>query len=76
MNCPNEDRSLQEESITFAHVSTGSFAVAGAGAAMGVIALVIALTDGDAAQEPGEAADTVRLTPLIGPGQLSLRGSF
>ena len=48
---PESSRSLQQDSVTFAHVSTVSFAVAGAGVALATIGFVLFATEsaGDAA---------------------------
>lgn len=61
----HEDDLDQGEAL--AHVSTVSFAVAGAGAAVGIIGLV--LSDFGGGQEAA-------LVPMIGPGVVGLRGRF
>lgn len=71
-NCPSEpcDTNLQgdfDSGRTIAHVSTAAFAIAGAGAVVGVIGL---LTGDDAATEVGE------LDVLAGPTGILVRGRF
>jgi hypothetical protein len=52
------------------HVSTASFALAGAGAAVMVVGLVLS----DWSGQPGD--DQTRLEPVLGPGMLGVRGRF
>lgn len=69
-NCPMSTKPVQEESITLAHVSTASLAVAGVGAAVGAVFLALALT-GDGPDEGGATAAAV-----LGPGWMGLQGRF
>jgi hypothetical protein len=68
------DASAKKRSTTLAHVSTASFAVAGAGAALGLVALFV-LSGGDDQEEASPAAGWT-LRPLIGVGSVGVSGSF
>lgn len=67
--CAATDESLHGEATTLSHVATAGFAVAGAGAVLGVIGL-FALSDGLFGE--GEVA----LSPVLGPGAFGVRGTF
>ena len=67
--CPPDRQEDIDDTATIGHVSTVSFIVAGAGAAMGIIAAV--LSDSG---EPEQSGSIVR--PLVGPGFLGLEGRF
>jgi hypothetical protein len=54
---PESARATQEESVTLAHVSTVSFAVGGAGAALAVVGLVLYMIDDGEAADPPVSAD-------------------
>ncbi|MBW2455726.1 MAG: hypothetical protein JRI68_14510 [Deltaproteobacteria bacterium] len=56
--------------MVVAHVSTASFVIAGAGAAVGLVGLLIG-----GSSEPEEAAG-LELEPIVGPGSFGLRGRF
>ena len=74
--CPASRKSEIDSMTVLAHTSTVSFAVAGAGAVLGVVGLA-ALSDWGGAPpkaEPEGAAPTVSV--LAGPGMLLVRGSF
>ncbi|MEZ4439079.1 MAG: hypothetical protein R3B72_08320 [Polyangiaceae bacterium] len=66
-NCPLAADSVRSRSLTTAHVSTASFIVAGVGAVVGVVGVVVHLQD-----EPTDTALWLRLSPL----GLSLGGSL
>ena len=63
--CPADQRADVERATTLAHVSTVSFVVAGAGAALALIAVFV--------ESPFTEAG---LVVAVGPGSLSLGGSF
>lgn len=65
--CAATDEALHDEATTLSHVATVGFAVAGAGAILGVIGL-FALSDGLFGD-----SDTAL---VLSPGALSLRGTF
>lgn len=67
--CPPDKEGDVDGMMTLGHVSTVSFVVAGVGAAVGVVGLL--LPGGDESPE-GDVA----LQPVIGPGVLGLRGVF
>lgn len=64
--CSESERSDLDSAYVTAHISTVSFAVAGAGAVVGIVGLL-----GGAAEAPAEA-----LQILPGPGGLLVRGTF
>jgi hypothetical protein len=67
--CPNESmRSTADRSLLFAHVSTGSFALAGVGAVLAVVAVAV--------PAPAPNSQSSRLEPLVGPGTIGIRGVF
>jgi len=68
-NYPESERGTQRESLTLAHIATGSFVVAGVGAAVGLTGIILIY-----AVEP-EAPDQA-LHLRVGPGHLSFAGSF
>ena len=65
-NCPESFRDDYDTGLALAHVSTVSFAVAGAGAVVGVVGLLL----------PGPAVGGDRAQLRVGPGSLSLQGRF
>jgi hypothetical protein len=67
--CPDSSRGTHDEASTFATLSTLSFAVAGGGAVVGVIGLLVR----PSAKKETNAA---RIEPWIGLGGGGLRGSF
>ncbi|MCC6525906.1 MAG: hypothetical protein IT373_24880, partial [Polyangiaceae bacterium] len=62
---------VQRDGLALANASNVAFAVAGAGALFGLVAL-FALDDVLGSDAPAEA----RLAPYLGPGALGVRGSF
>ena len=65
--CSRSVKSRVEEGKTFAYVSTVAFALAGTGAAVGVVLLLL----------PGrEKGEPTRTAITVGPGFLSLKGAF
>ena len=66
---PSSAESLQDESISLAHVSTIGFVVAGLGAAAGVVGLTMSLQD--------DHEDSIaRMNLVVSPTRVSLTGSF
>jgi hypothetical protein len=65
--CPRSVEPLQNESVALAHVSTASFAIAGAGAVMGLVALI-------GQPEPTTGQRGARL--VLSPGGAAVRASF
>jgi hypothetical protein len=65
--CPESERESYDRSLLLAHVSTVSFAVAGAGAALGVVGLLLSDFGG---------SEEMAVQPLLGPGYLGLGGRF
>lgn len=63
--CPADQRADAERATTLAHVSTASFVVAGAGAALALVALFV--------ESPTTETGMV---VTVGPGSLSFGGSF
>ncbi len=59
-----------DSGMAVAHVSTASFAVAGVGAAVGLVGLLMS-----GSSEPEEAAG-FQIEPIVGPGSLGLQGRF
>lgn len=67
--CPDERlRPTADRALLLAHVSTGSFALAGVGAALAVVGLVLP-------RSPAAHA-SVHLEPIVGFGVVGLRGAF
>ena len=66
--CPESERDGYDSSLIVAHVSTASFAVAGAGAVVGVIGLLLSDMGAD------EEADAVEAR--LGPGWVGVGGRF
>ena len=66
--CPTENEEDADRATTFAHVSTIGFVAAGAGAAVGLVALFVLGDDVD--------DDDVAVRVLIGPGSVGLGGAF
>ncbi|MBI4956110.1 MAG: PEGA domain-containing protein [Myxococcales bacterium] len=62
---------VQQDGLALANASNVAFAVAGAGALFGLVAL-FAIDDVLGSAAPAEA----RLAPYVGPGALGVRGSF
>lgn len=67
--CPPSEREGYDRSLLLAHVSTVSFAVAGAGAAVGIVGLL--LSDFGGAEQGG-----IGVEPLVGPGWIGVGGRF
>jgi hypothetical protein len=57
---------------TLAHVSTASFAVGGAGAALGIVGLFLS----DFSAPPRPAGDKASVEPFVGVGSAGVRGRF
>jgi len=70
VECPADKIQERDDALVVAHVSTASFVVAGVGAAIGTVGLILNLRSDD----DDEAAATI--TPLIGPTSIGLRGTF
>jgi len=70
--CPPGGESTRDRSLTLSYVSTASFAVAGVGAVLGVVGLLIG------SEEPEVEADTTGLVlaPWVGPTSLGLQGTW
>jgi hypothetical protein len=69
--CPASAEEDNDSATTLAHVSTIGFVLAGAGAAVGVVGL---LMSGSSDEAP--ASGGVELEPIVGPGSLGVRGRF
>jgi hypothetical protein len=69
--CPLSAEEDNDSATTLAHVSTISFAVAGAGAAVGVLGLLLS----GSSDEPAASAG-LTLEPIVGPTSLGVRGRF
>ena len=67
--CPAENSSIADRSVALAHVSTTSFAIAGAGAVLGVVGILLSGNS-----QPNKHAAGIQ--PLIGPGAIGLQGRF
>ncbi len=68
--CSSDYQSDVDRAVTLSHVSTISFAVGGAGAALGALMLVLSLPGDD------EATDTASVVPQLGLGRIGVKGSF
>lgn len=68
--CPTALETDADRSVALAHASTVSFIIAGAGAAVGVVGLLLS-GSGDATEAAG-----LDLQPMVGPGSLGVRGTF
>ncbi|RLB59007.1 MAG: hypothetical protein DRI90_15970 [Deltaproteobacteria bacterium] len=71
-DCPENacamDRGEDIDSMmALGHVSTASFIIAGVGAGVGLVALIVGGSD---------ASETGSIRPLVGPGFLGMKGSF
>ncbi len=73
--CPADRQAEIDTMLTLANVSNVGFAVAGVGAVVGVIGLLIS-EDSPQATEDGQSATEVTIAPLIGPGFLGVTGRF
>ena len=76
-NCPNDqcmpnNYQGMDDTYALAHVSTASFAVAGAGAVVGLVGLLIS---GSSSAEP-KAQEEAAAQPVLGLGVLGVRGAF
>jgi hypothetical protein len=69
--CGADQQETFDSATTLAHVSTISFAVAGAGAVVGIIGLAISGSGGDS-----DADSALSLQPLVGPGSIGLHGRW
>ncbi len=67
LECPRSLKSRVEEGKAFGYVSTVAFALAGTGAAVGVVLLVL---------PAGKKGEPTRTAIAVGPGFLSLKGAF
>lgn len=67
--CPPSERGTFDRSRVLAHVSTASFALAGVGAALGVVGLVLSLDE-------GEKSDEASMMLTFGVGTVGLGGRF
>jgi hypothetical protein len=70
--CPPSTFDSIDSANTLATVSTISFIVAGAGAALGVTSFLLRGSD----DAPPSQAGSVRVSPWVGPGALGARGTF
>ena len=61
----------RDSALPIAHVSTASFAVAGLGATIGTIGLLLYVSDDDES-----AGDAATVTPVIGPTTIGISGTF
>ena len=68
--CSPEFIDERDRALPIAHVSTASFVVAGAGAVIGTIGLILYVRDDES------SGDAATITPVIGPTSLGLRGTF
>lgn len=65
--CPESEREDYDRSLLLAHISTVSFAVAGAGAALGIVGII--LSDFGSTEQ-------AHIRPIIGPTWIGMGGSF
>ncbi len=72
--CPPSTFSDLDKASSMATISTVSFVIAGLGAGVGVVALVIG--DKPAAPAPAVGSSRTTITPWIGLGSAGVRGSF
>jgi hypothetical protein len=73
--CPTSSEADAQRALTLAHVSTVSFVVAGAAAAVGVVTAILAFSDTSGGTD-GTTAPAARVEPVLGPGMIGLRGWF
>jgi tetratricopeptide (TPR) repeat protein len=71
--CTEQERDLYDKGKRQADFATAGFIVGGVGIGLGTVLLLTA-GGGDETAEP--AADEARIEPVIGPGQLGVRGRF
>ncbi len=70
--CPREAESDADRSLALAHTSTVSFVVAGLGAGIGIVGLVLSGSD-----EPSDSTEPApEVEAILGPGTIGLRGRF
>lgn len=69
--CPPTEQGTLDRSRVLAHTSTASFALAGVGAVLGTIGLVLSLDGGE-----DDGADDTALTLQLGPSVIGLSGRF
>lgn len=69
LSCPESERATLDRQRTLAHTSTATFAIAGVGAVLGLVGLVLSL-DGD------QGADEVSTDLTVGPGSVRLQLRF
>lgn len=69
--CTADDETLLERTVALSHVSTGTLVAGSVLAAVGVVAIVVSLGDGEVSHE-----QAVRLRPLVGLGLVGLGGDF
>ena len=69
--CPTSAHDALQGARTSADVATVGFIVGGAGAAVGIVALLLSGPSKTAASSTG-----LQLTPIIGPGRLGVEGRF
>ena len=65
--CAEDQRDAFDSGNALSHVSTVSFAIAGAGAVLGVVGIFLSDFSSDSEQA---------LRPMMGPGSIGIRGSF
>ena len=77
-DCLPDQYGLRDDALTSAHVSTAGFAVAGVGAVVAVIGLLVGSDDGSDADVAllDTSVGDVTLTPLVGPNFVGVRGTF
>jgi hypothetical protein len=68
--CPGDEQATIDSMNLLSHVSTASFIVAGAGAVVGTIGVVLSV-GGD-----GPRQEVARVAPILGPGFVGVRGQF
>jgi len=73
--CPTSSEADAQRALTLAHVSTVSFAVAGAAAVVGVVTAILAFSDSSSGSDDN-SAPAARVEPVLGPGMIGLRGWF
>ncbi|RLB63282.1 MAG: hypothetical protein DRI90_07185 [Deltaproteobacteria bacterium] len=71
--CPLDAEPDADRSLTLAHASTVSFVVAGLGAGLGVVGVILSGTDDGSDSQAGPDAT---VEALLGPGFVGLRGRF
>jgi hypothetical protein len=73
--CTEDYQDDLDDALLSAHVATVGLIVGGVGTALGVVAMIVALTESSGA-EPEQQSGRLRVRPVVGLGTIGLQGQF